>query len=89
MEIGQKHNKKEAARYYNWELNPIGLLYKDSKVWILYKVNLQQKILIKNHDNPLNSHYGLAKIVELLLYKYYWLKLRQKVKEYISYYKKY
>jgi hypothetical protein len=39
-EIGWKYNRKKAARYYNWELDPIGLLYKDSKVWVLYKANL-------------------------------------------------
>ena len=66
----------------------MGLLYKDSKVWVPYKANLQQKILIKNHDNPLGGHYGLTKIMELLLYKYYWPRLRQEVKEYISHCKK-
>ena len=85
MEVGWKRNGKEAARHYNWELNPIGLLYRDSKVYVLYKANLQQKILIKNYNNPLGGHYSLVKIVELLLYKYYWLRLRQEVKEYISY----
>ena len=67
----------------------MGLLYKNSKVWVLYKANLQQKILIKNYNNPLGGYYSLTKTVELFLYKYYWLKLRQEVKEYISYYKKY
>ena len=67
----------------------MGLLYRDSKVWMLYKANLQQKILIKNYNNSLGGHYGLAKTVKLFLYKYYWLRLRQKVKEYISHYKKY
>ena len=66
----------------------MGLLYKDGKVWVPYKVNLQQKILIKNYDDPLGGHYGLSKTVELLLYKYYWLRLRQEAKEYISHYKK-
>ena len=66
----------------------MGLLYKDSKVWVLYKVNLQQKILIKNYNDPLGGYYGLAKTVELLLRKYYWLELRQEVKEYINHYKK-
>ena len=47
------------------------LLYKDSKVWVPYKANLQQKILIKNYNNPLGGHYSLTKTVELLLYKYY------------------
>ena len=44
---------------------------------------------MKNHDDPFGGHYGLAKIMELFLCKYYWLKLRQEVKEYISYYEKY
>ena len=44
---------------------------------------------MKNYDDPLSGYYSLAKIVKLLLYKYYWLRLRQEVKEYISYYKKY
>ena len=66
----------------------MGLLYRDSKFWVLYKANLQQKILIKNYNNPLGGHYSLTKTVELLLCKYYWLRLRQKVKEYISHYKK-
>ena len=70
MEVGQKYNRKEAARHYNWELDPMGLLYRDGKVWVLYKVNLQQKILIKNHDDPLGGYYGLARTVELLLRKY-------------------
>ena len=64
-------SRKEAAKYYNWELDPIGLLYKNSKVWVLYKANLQQKIFIKNYNDPLSSHYSLTKIVKLLLYKYY------------------
>ena len=49
----------------------MGLLYKNGKVWVPYKANLQQKILIKNYNNPLGGHYGLAKTVELFLYKYY------------------
>ena len=43
---------------------------------------------MKNYNNPLGGHYGLFKIVELLLYKYYWLRLRQEAKKYISHYKK-
>ena len=70
-EIGQKYDRKEAIKYYNWELDPIGLLYKNNKVWVLYKANLQQKILIKNYNNPLGGYYNLTKIVKLLLYKYY------------------
>ena len=66
----------------------MGLLYRDNKVWVLYKANLQQKIFIKNYNNPLGGYYSLAKIVELFLYKYYWPRFRQEVKEYISYYKK-
>ena len=66
----------------------MGLLCRDGKVWVLYKANLQQKILIKNYNDFLNSHYSLAKTVELFLHKYYWLRLRQEVKEYINYYKK-
>ena len=49
----------------------MGLLYRDSKVWMLYKANLQQKILIKNYNNSLGGHYSLTRIVELFLYKYY------------------
>ena len=49
----------------------MGLLRKNSKVWVPYKANLQQKILIKNHDDPLGGYYSLAKIVELFLHKYY------------------
>ena len=66
----------------------MGLLYRNGKVQVPHKANLQQKLLMKNHNNPLGGHYGLAKTVELLLYKYYWLRLKQEVKEYISYYKK-
>jgi hypothetical protein len=54
-----------------------------------YEANLRQKIFIKNHNDPLGGHYGLFRTVDLLLYKYYWLRLRQEAKEYISYYKKY
>ena len=46
-------------------------------------------ILIKNYNNPLGGYYGRAKIIELLYRKYYWLKLKQEVKEYISYCEKY
>ena len=66
----------------------MGLLRKDSKVWVLYKVNLQQKILIKNHNDPLGGHFSLTRTVKLFLRKYYWLRLKQEAKEYISYYKK-
>ena len=71
MEVGRKCNGKKAVKYYNWELDPIGLLYRDSKVWVPYKANLQQKILMKNYNDPLGGYYGLFRIVELLLYKYY------------------
>ena len=43
----------------------MGLLYKNGKVWVLYKANLRQKIFIKNYDDPLGSHYSLTKTVEL------------------------
>ena len=43
---------------------------------------------MKNYNDLLGGHYSLAKTVELLLHKYYWLRLKQEVKEYISYYKK-
>ena len=66
----------------------MGLLYKDNKVWVLYKANLRQKILMKNYNDSLGGYYSLARTVELFLYKYYWLRLRQEVKEYINYYKK-
>ena len=66
----------------------MGLLYRNNKVWVLYKANLQQKIFIKNYNDPLGGHYSLTRTVELLLYKYYWLRLRQEVKKYISHYKK-
>ena len=36
----------------------MGLLYKYNEVWVLYKANLQQKILIKNYNNPLGGHYS-------------------------------
>ena len=49
----------------------MGLLYKNNKVWVPYKANLQQKIFIKNYDDPLGGHYSLFKTVDLLLYKYY------------------
>ena len=66
----------------------MGLLRRNGKVWVLPKANLRQKILIKNYNNPLGGYYSQAKTVELLQRKYYWLKLKQEVKEYISYYKK-
>ena len=66
----------------------MGLLYRNNKVQVLYKVNLQQNIFIKNYNNSLGGYYGLAKIVKLLLYKYYWVRFRQEVKEYINYCKK-
>src|SRR6266702_8022015 len=44
---------------------------------------------MKNNNNTLGGHYSQAKTMELLLYKYYWLKLKQEAKEYISYYEKY
>jgi hypothetical protein len=36
----------------------MGLLRRNGKVWVLYEANLRQKILIKNHDNPLGGYYG-------------------------------
>ena len=66
----------------------MGLLRRNGKVQVPPKANLQQKILIKNYDDPLGGHYGQAKTVELLQRKYYQLKLKQKAKEYISHYKK-
>ena len=66
MEVGRKRNEKEAARHYNWELDPIGLLCRDGKVWVPYKVNLRQKILIKNHNDPVGGYYSPAKTVKLL-----------------------
>ena len=32
VEINWKHNRKEAARRLNWELDLMGLLYKNGKV---------------------------------------------------------
>ena len=49
----------------------MGLLCRDNKVWVPYKANLQQKIFMKNYNNPLGGYYSLAKTVKLLLYKYY------------------
>ena len=66
----------------------MGLLYRNGRVWVPYEANLQQKILIKNYDDLLGSHYGLTKTVELLYHKYYWPKLRQEAKKHISYCKK-
>ena len=44
----------------------MGLLRRNGKVWVPYKVNLRQKILIKNYNNPLGGYYSQVKIVELL-----------------------
>ena len=83
-EVDRKHDGKEAARHQHWELDPMGLLRRNGKVWVPHEANLRQKLLMKNHDDPLGGHYGLAKTVELLLRKYYWPRLKQEAKEYIS-----
>ena len=44
----------------------MGLLHRNNKVWVLYKANIQQKIFIKNYNDPLGGYYGPARIVELL-----------------------
>ena len=62
----------------------MGLLYKDSKAQILYKANLRQKILIKKYNDPLGGYYSLAKIVKLLLCKYYWPNLKQEIKQLLA-----
>jgi len=36
----------------------MGLLRRNSKVWVLSKANLRQKILIKNYNNPLGGYYS-------------------------------
>ena len=62
----------------------MGLLRRYGKVWVPQEANLRQKILIKNYDDSLGGHYGRAKTMELLHRKYYWPKLKQEAKEYIS-----
>jgi hypothetical protein len=39
-EVGRKRDGKEAIRHQNWELDPMGLLRRNSKVWVLYEANL-------------------------------------------------
>jgi hypothetical protein len=44
----------------------MGLLRRNGKVWVPYEANLRQKILMKNHNDPLGGYYGQVKTVELL-----------------------
>lgn len=66
----QKASRAKKATAY-WELDPSGVLHREGKVWIPQDLALRHNILIKNHNDPIGSHYSVNKTTDLLRRKYY------------------
>ncbi len=62
--------------------NAEGVLHYDGKSYI--PKTHQTDLLEKNHDDPLAGHFGVEKTLELLIRKYYWLKMRADVEKYVQ-----
>ena len=57
------------------------VFYYNSKPYI--SESIWADLLEKNHDNPLARYFGVKKTFELLICKYYWLKMRTNGEKYI------
>ena len=44
---------------------------------------IRTELISRHHDNPLARHFGIEKTRELVARKYYWLRLRRDVKNYV------
>ncbi len=45
---------------------------------------IRLELIIRHHDDPLASHFGIEKICELIAKKYYWPMLRRNVEAYVK-----
>lgn len=55
-----------------------GFLYIPEVIWT--------KLIRRHHNNPLSSHFGIDKVQELIVRKYYWPTPRHNVESYIKNY---
>jgi hypothetical protein len=80
---------EKAKRYYNAAITYRrinGLLYKGPALVILEDSALRIEIIYIYHNNPLIGHFILAKCKDLIIRKYFWLDIKQDIKEYIDSY---
>jgi hypothetical protein len=61
-----------------------GLIYCNQQLYIPNHNEIKNKLLEEAHDIPISGHVGIAKTIDLLSRTYYWPKLHEDVKEYIT-----
>jgi hypothetical protein len=61
-----------------------GLLYKGKALIVPEDPSLRTEIIYMHYDDPLAGYFALAKYKDLITRKYFWLEIKQDVKEYID-----
>ena len=59
------------------------LLFHQKRLWVSDNSNLLMKLIQKIHDQSASDHFDVYRIIDLLQRHYYWLYMRQAVKQYI------
>lgn len=71
-------------QYHNHFTVRDGLIHCNQQLYIPADNDIKSQLLREAHDTPTSGHVGVAKVVDLLTRTYYWPKLREDVKEYVS-----
>jgi len=80
-EVKEKHSCD--VEHLRWAFNLTELLHYNERIYISFKTSIKAKILKCHHDDELMNHFDIEQIQELVLCKYYWLKLIENIKKYV------
>jgi hypothetical protein len=61
-----------------------GLLYKGKALYIPSDSAVCSQVMRIHHDDALAGHFGRAKTLELISRKYYWIRMRKDVEQYVK-----
>jgi len=81
LDKGNKEMKGVALGLCQWK---DGYLWHQGKIWIPNNEGIRTNLIRQHHDIPQAGHGGTAKTTELLQRKYYWLRMRETIKQYVK-----
>jgi len=81
LDEGRREMKGIALGLYQWKN---GLLWYQGKIWIAKDERIRTSLIAKHHEPPQEGHGGTAKTTELISRRYYWLNIREDIKQFIK-----
>ena len=78
---GQEETDMRSRKIHSvhWEQ---GVLWYEHRLWVPQPI--REKVITLHHDDKTAGHYGADKTIEVLTRNYYWPKMRETVRDYIS-----